>query len=55
MGDRKPHATPTEVPVKDVVALLPYAPCHVRKGGELQCLDKDGFTSLVSSWPAPRP
>ena len=55
VGDRKPHATPTEVPVKDVVALLPYAPCHVRKGGELQCLDKDGFTSLVSSWPAPRP
>lgn len=55
VGDRKPHAAPAEVPVSDVVALLPYAPCHVRRGGELQCLDKDRFTSLVSRWPAPPP
>ncbi len=51
VGDRKPHATPAEVPVRDVVALLPYAPCHVRTGGSLECLEKDRYTSAVEVWP----
>jgi len=45
VGDRAPHAAPTEVPVGDVVALLPYTTCHVRKGGELQCLENGSYAT----------
>lgn len=51
VGDRKPHASPAEVPVTDVGGLLPYAPCHLRRGGDLECLEQGKYANAVTTWP----